>query len=68
MLLSLVGRGLSITEVYRMSVKQVIFLSKVNNRLRDLEMLTEMQGWIASNGRQMEDMGYTSFTNRLRYG
>lgn len=51
-----------------MSVKQVIFLSKVNNRLKEIETLTDMQGWIASNGRQMEEMGFTSFTNRLRYG
>ena len=51
-----------------MPIVQVMFLSKVNNRLKDIETLQSIQTSIASNGRQMEDMGFTGFTNRLRYG
>lgn len=51
-----------------MPIVQVMFLSKVNNRLKDIETLQQIQTTVASNGRQMEEMGYTSFTNRLRYG
>lgn len=62
------SRGFSKQEVYDMPIVQVMFLSKVNNRLKDIETLQSIQTSIASNGRQMEDMGFTGFTNRLRYG
>lgn len=51
-----------------MSVRQVMFFAKVNNRLKEIETIGEMQTLIASNGRQMDDMGYSNFSNRLRYG
>ena len=68
MLLTLVGRGLSLAEIYKLSVRQVMFLSKVNNRLKEIETISGMQTLIAANGRQMDEMGFTTFTNRLRYG
>lgn len=68
MLLTLVGRGFSLAEIYKLSVRKVMFLSKVNNRLKEIETISEMQTMIAANGRQMDEMGFTNFTNRLRYG
>lgn len=68
MLLSLVDRGFSLKEVYSLSVKQVIFLHKVNSRYRDIKTLQEIQTGIAASGRQMDDLGFASFTNKLRYG
>lgn len=68
MLLTLVGRGLSLAEIYKLSVRQVMFLSRVNNRLKEIETISGMQTLIAANGRQMDEMGFTTFTNRLRYG
>jgi len=66
--LSLVGRGFSMSEVYSLSVRQVLFLSKVNNRLKEIESIGTLQTLIASNNRQMDDMGFSNFTNQLRYG
>jgi len=68
MLLTLVGRGLSLTEIYKLSVRQVMFLSRVNNRLKEIDTISSMQTSIAANGRQMDEMGFSTFTNRLRYG
>jgi hypothetical protein len=68
MLLTLVDRGLSLTEIYKLSIRQVMFLSRVNNRLKEIDTISEMQTLIAANGRQMGEMDFTSFTNRLRYG
>jgi len=59
---------MSLSEIYKLGVRQVMFLSKVNNRLKEIETIQQMQTFIAANGRQMDEMGYTNFVNRLRYG
>ncbi len=67
-MLDLIGRGLSKQEVFDLTVRQVMFLSKVNKRLKDFETLQEIQTMAAGGGRQMDEMAFTSLTNRLRYG
>ena len=54
--------------IYQMSVRKVMFLARVNGRLKEIEALVDMQSQIASNGRQMDEMGFSTFTNKLRYG
>ena len=66
--LSLIGRGFSLQEVYKLSVRQVMFFAKVNMRLKEIETIATIQTLIAANGRQMDEMGFSTFTNRLRYG
>lgn len=51
-----------------MPIRQVMFLSKMNNRLKEIETLHAIQTFIAAQGRQMDDMAFSSFTNKLRYG
>ncbi len=67
-MLDLVSRGFSKQEVFDLTVRQVIFLTKVNKRLKDLEMLQDIQTLAAGGGRQMDEMAFTKLTNKLRYG
>jgi hypothetical protein len=63
-----VSRGFSKHEVFDLTVRQVLFLTTVNKRLRDFETLQQIQTLAAGNGRQMDEMAFTSMTNKLRYG
>ena len=51
-----------------MTVRQVMFLTKVNNRLHEIEQLQDIYTLIAAGGRQLEELSFTSMVNRLKYG
>ena len=51
-----------------MPIRQVMFLTKVNNRLEEIEQLRDIQTLIAGAGRHLEEINFNSLMNQLRYG
>ena len=62
------SRGFSQEEVYRMTIRQVMFLSEVNVRLMELEKLEQIYTLIAATNRGIDDMSFNSMINQLKYG
>lgn len=68
MLLDLIGRGFSISEIYAMNIRMVMFLAVVNGRLKQFDTLQSIQSSIAANNRQLDDLGFSSLMNKLKFG
>jgi hypothetical protein len=66
--MELISRGFTKADIFGLSVQQVMFLAKVNNRLKELDTMSQIQTIVAANNRQMDDLAFSSFTNKLKYG